>query len=207
MDGRDRIVVVGRAERAVAPDGALLTVRVVDVDDDRRAAFRRCGARVNDVVERLRAVVGRDGDVTTGQVSLELDHEAFERDRASRQHAASCLIDVDCDPARAGDVVVEAVESGVDRLSGPRYLLRDGGGVTEQLLAEAVAVARRKAERLAAAADGSLGAVVAIEELREDGMAQAAAGGRRIDLVPASISVVAAVRVAFTLAGPAGRTG
>ena len=44
------------------------------------------------------------------------------------------------------------------------YTLRDGGRYRDRALDEAVAQARRKAERLAAAAGARLGAVVAVRE-------------------------------------------
>ena len=66
--------------------------------------------------------------------------------------------------ARAGDVAQAAMAAGADRLHGPRFEYDDADGVRGELLGEAVADARGKAERLAAAGGRRLGAVRQIEE-------------------------------------------
>ena len=71
----DRVVVNGTASRSVAPDGATVDVKVKEVDADPGAAFERFVPRMNEVVARLSALVGGDGQVTTRDVEVQRDYE------------------------------------------------------------------------------------------------------------------------------------
>jgi len=210
----DRIVVHGSAGRDVAPDVAVLRAVVVEVDADRRQAFERCGSRVESLVPVLRTAVSDDGEVTTGQVSLDRYFERVD-DKGPPRYAASCALAAECSPARAADVVAAAVTGGIDELTGPRYSVRNRAPVIEELLDEAVEAARRKAQRLARAAERRLGAVVAMEEgglgrsdlpsidaYDDPEMTVAlSAGAGRVELQPAHVRVTVSVRVAFALGG------
>jgi len=93
------------------------------------------------------------------------------------------------------------MSAGADRLDGPQLEVRDRAGVEEELLGEAVAAARRKAEHVAAAAGRVLGRVVAVTEAASgfplDRSMSANYGGP--DLTPADAEIVATVRVVFEL--------
>jgi uncharacterized protein YggE len=109
-------------------------------------------------------------------------------------------------PALAARVISEAIALGVDEVHGPRYSVRDPSPVLEELLGAAVVAARRKAERLAQAAERSLGGIVAVEERfrggwEDDGVsvAGAAAEPAEVDLRPAELTLAATVRVTFAL--------
>jgi uncharacterized protein YggE len=203
----DRMVVQGSARRSVAPDVATLRMLVMELDADQRAAFERCGPRMNEVVARLRALVGGDGQVTTGTLRVERYwDECSDEEHGPRVQAASAPIAVECTPALAAPVVSAAMALGLDEVHGPRYSLRDPSPILEELLGAAVAAARRKAERLAQAAERSLGAIVAVEERSRDGWdddgvreAAAAAAPAEVDLRPAELTLAATVRVTFAL--------
>jgi uncharacterized protein YggE len=211
----DRVVVHGSAGRDVAPDVAVLRAVVVEVDADRRQAFERCGSRVASLIPALRTAVGDDGDVTTGQVSLDRYFGAMD-EKAPPRYAASCVVAAECPPARATDVIAAAVTGGSNELTGPRYSVRDRTPLTEDLLDEAVEAARRKAQRLARAAGRRLGAVLAIEEgglgrsdlpsidVYDDPEMTVAlsAPAARVELQPAHVRVTVSVRVAFALGDP-----
>ena len=86
----------------------------------------------------------------------------------------------------------------------PHHVYDDAVGVGEELLAEAVADARRKADRLAAAAGCRLGAVRAIEERGpfeelDDAVMKMSADA--LDVRPREQLVTASVKVAFELEG------
>jgi uncharacterized protein YggE len=98
-------------------------------------------------------------------------------------YAASCPIAVECRPDVAAQAISEAIAAGVDRLSGPRFSVRDRSPVIEELLGEAIEAARRKAER------------VAEEEIAEP----MSASSGHLDLQPAQVTLSASVRVTFSL--------
>jgi uncharacterized protein YggE len=103
--------------------------------------------------------------------------------------------------ARAGDVAQAAMAAGADRLHGPRFEYDDADGVRGELLGEAVADARRKADRLAAAAGRRLGAV---RQMHESGP-ERVPGPQRVmaaetpDVRPSELTVTATVTVTFAL--------
>jgi uncharacterized protein YggE len=203
----DRLVVHGSAQRFVAPDVATLRLVVREIDPDQRAAFERCRPRINEAVARLQAVVGGDGEITTGTLSVEPFWEpSTEQEREQRVQEVTGPIAVECTAALAERVVAEAMALGPDQLHGPRYSVRDPSPVLDELLGEAVAAARRKAQRLAQAAERSLGRVVAVEERWRDGWdgdgfrtLSAGAASSEIDLRPAEMVLTATVRVTFAL--------
>jgi uncharacterized protein YggE len=201
----DRVVVYGTASRSVAPDVARLDVRVKEVDADPGAAFERCVPRLNEVVSRLSALVGDDGRVTTSDVGVDQDYEV-ERGRQRLLHAASGKVAVECPLALAAQVMSQAAALKVDELS-LRYSVRDPSQVREDLLAVAVSTARRKAERLAQAAERSLGAIVGVEEPTSEswpgdygGVVELRSGPADVELQPADLTLAMSVRVTSALA-------
>jgi uncharacterized protein YggE len=203
----DRVVVYGSASRSVAPDVATLDVSVKEVDADPGAAFERCVPRLNEVVARLSAVVGGDGQVTTGYVGVDRDYE-LEDEGQRLVHAASGEVAVECPPALAAQVMSQSAALKADEFS-LRYSVRDPSRVREELLAVAVSTARRKAERLAQAAERSLGAIVGVEEGSSDswpgdhGSVEELRSGLAaavVELQPADLALAVSVRVTFALA-------
>lgn len=158
----DRIVVHGTAARELSPDRASWLVVLSETDDDGRAAFDRCAERAGGLVSALEQAVGPDGGVETGVVGLEprWDHR---RDRLIG-HTARATVNVRTAVARAGAVVRVAIDAGADQLHGPRFSVDEFDRAGEELLADAVEQARRKADRVASAAARTLGPVLAVHE-------------------------------------------
>jgi uncharacterized protein YggE len=97
------------------------------------------------------------------------------------------------------------MSAGADRLNGPALVVRDPGAVQEELLAEAVAIARRKAERLAAAAGRPLGGVVSVSDEDEHGgvprlHAGAVAAFEGPQLEPSDTEIAVTIRAVFAFA-------
>ena len=191
------VKVTGAAERAVAPGAATWRAETVEADDDPRAAFERCSSRLNALVERLDGV----GEVATEAVVVQ---PRWDERGAARGAEAIGAVRVRASAARAGDVAQAAMAAGADRLHGPRFEYDDADGVQRELLGEAVADARGKAERLAAAAGRRLGPVRAIDESgpeRTPGELRAAAAVVEApDVRPRELTVTARVTVTFALA-------
>jgi uncharacterized protein YggE len=189
----------------VAPDVATLNVSVKEVDADPGAAFERCVPRLNEVIARLSALVGGDGQVTTGNVGVHRDYE-LEEEGPRVVHAASGEVAVECPPALAAQVIAQSAALKADEFS-LRYSVRDPAQVREELLAVAVSTARRKAGRLAQAAERSLGAIVGVEERStsdiwqdDQGGIELRSGPAEVELQPADLALAVSVRVAFALA-------
>jgi uncharacterized protein len=188
----DRVTVTGSASRAVAPGTATWRAEAVEADDDPRAAFERCSGRLNALVERLGAV----GEVSTEAVVVQ---PRFE-DRGPAGAEAVGAVRVRAAAARAGEVAQAAMAAGANHLHGPQFEYEGEAAAREELLGDAVADARRKAERLAAAAGRRLGPVRSVEESADRGIVPVAAVMSEVpDVRPREQTVTATVRVVFAL--------
>jgi uncharacterized protein YggE len=189
------VTVTGSAQRAVAPGAATWRAEAVESDDDPRTAFERCSSRLNALVERLSAV----GDVATEAVVVQ---PRFEKGGVAGAEAIGA-VRVRSPAARAADVAQAAMSAGADRLQGPHFEYERASEVHAELLGEAVADARAKAERLAAAAGRRLGRVDQIEETgpeRVPGVQRVmTAAAEPPDVRPRELTVTATVRVVFAL--------
>jgi uncharacterized protein len=193
----DHVTVTGTAQRAVAPGAATWRAEAVEADDDPRAAFERCSSRLNALVERLDGL----GEVATEAVVVQPRWE--ERGPAGAE--AIGAVRVRASASRAGDVAQAAMAAGADRLHGPRFEYDDAEGVRRELLGEAVADARAKADRLAAAGGRKLGRVRQIVETgpeRTPGPQRMMAASDIVespDVRPRELTVTATVTVTFAL--------
>lgn len=188
----DHVTVTGSASRALAPGAATWRAEAVEADDDPRAAFERCSGRLNALVERLAGV----GEVASEAVVVQPRFE--ERGPAGAE--AIGAVRVRSSAARAGEVAQAAMAAGANRLHGPWFEYEGAEEAQVGLLAEAVADARRKAERLAEAAGRRLGPVRAVVEQDDDRHAVTAyAVADAPDVRPREQAVTATVRVVFAL--------
>src|SRR4051794_5175258 len=155
----NRITVAGRAERRLEPDVAAWTLTVVAADAEARIAFDRCAERASRVVERLKAAA----DVETRGIAVRPRYSFRGEEEQQAGHEAQVEIVARAPVARAAEAADVAMAAGADRLEGPVLAMREPEAAELEALADALAHARRRAERLAAAAGRSLGAVVSIE--------------------------------------------
>jgi hypothetical protein len=190
----DHVTVTGAAHRAVAPGAATWRAEAVEADDDPRAAFERCSERLNALVERLDGL----GQVATEAVVVQ---PRWAEDGPAGAEAIGA-VRIRAPAARAGEVAQGAMVAGADRLHGPRFEYDDADEVRGELLGEAVADARRKAELLAAAGGRRLGTVRAIEESGPERVPgpQRVMAAEAPDVRPRELTVTAAVTVTFALA-------
>ena len=188
----DHVTVTGSASRALAPGAATWRAEAVEADDDPRAAFERCSARLNALVDRLSGV----GEVASEAVVVQPRFE--ERGPAGAE--AIGAVRVRSSAGRAGEVAQAAMAAGANRLHGPWFEYEGAGEARMSLLAEAIADARRKAERLADAAGRRLGPVRSVAEQTDDRHIVApleAVGAPEVR--PREQTVTATVQVVFAL--------
>jgi uncharacterized protein len=194
----EHVTVTGSASRAVAPGAATWRAETVESDDDPRAAFERCSSKLNALVARLAEV----GEVATEAVVVQPRFE--ERGPAGAEAVGAVRVRSAAD--RAGLLAQAAMAAGADRLHGPRFEYESADEVRRELLGEAVADARGKAERLAVAAGRRLGVVLQVDERDGDRIpvARMAAGTVSAefeppDVRPRELTVTATVKVVFAL--------
>jgi len=203
------VIVRGWAERRVSPDRASWTISVEVVDDDEQKAFNECSTEAGELLKRLRAVIGDDGEVSTTYLRV-APHWAVSRKRYVG-YLASTTIDATSPVELAGKVARAAMGDSGARINGPRFEVSEERQVKEDLLADAVVAARGKAERLASAADRRLGRVLSIREGGVDeprrgeafagaALALGAADAVEPEIAPAEETIGVAVVVTFELA-------
>jgi uncharacterized protein YggE len=207
LDGlaEDRVRVSATARRAVPADRAVWTLAVAEAGEVPAETFERCGERLDALTRALRSALADTAEIRTGAVTVRAQHDDHGRPTARVDASGQVVVDVPL--AEAGRAAGAAMAAGADRLNGPALVVRDPGAIEEELLSDAVAIARRKAERLAAAAGRPLGGVVSVSsDLDEDGhphavYAMAAAGGYEgPELAPSDTQIAVTIRAVFAFA-------
>jgi uncharacterized protein YggE len=193
--GDNTITVAGNAERRVAPEVATWDVAVEATDGEPRAAYDRCAEMAATVVERLKVIA----EVETRGISV---HPQYDPEAEGLTTEATTEVRVRAPMAHAADIAQAAIEAGARRIDGPELSIGDRTAIELDLLEEAVADARRRAERLASAAGRPLGRIVSIDGNRqrapfegEDGAIQLHSGAMPVDA--GDLAVTARVTVVF----------
>ena len=192
----DHITVTGHASREVLPDGVSWRADAIETGTDPRAAFERCTARLNELTATLAEV----GEVATEAVSVRPAYDE-ETGRTTGRIEAAGSVQVRAEAGRAGELAQAAMSAGADRLRGPRFLYDSAAGVRDELLADAVADAGRKADRLAEAAGRRIARVQSVEEEEVyHGVAEmVSASSDGPDVRARTATITATVRVVFAL--------
>jgi uncharacterized protein YggE len=198
----NRVAVAGTARRGVAADRAIWSLVVTESGDAPGATFSRCGERLDALTRALRDGLGDAAEIRTGALSVQPQRDADGRRTAHIEVSGQVTVDVPIH--EAGRAAGAAMSAGADRLNGPNLEVRDREAIAEELLGAAVAAARRKAERIAAAAGRRLGQVVSVAEgsdLRPFANASVlmSHSGEGPDLEPADAEIQATVQVVFAL--------
>ena len=158
----DRVVVSGTASRSVPADRAVWALVVVETGEAPAEAFGRCGRRLDALTRALRDALGEAAEVRTGALSVQPQRDVEGRRLETVEVRGQVVVDV---PVEAvGRASGAAMSAGADRLEGPALEVRAATAIGEELLADAVAAARREAERIASAAGRRLGRVVSVAE-------------------------------------------
>ena len=158
------ITVSGQGVVSAPPDRAVIRLGVQTVAPTAAQALRQNEDDVARVLGRVRSFGVADRQIQIDALQLGEDYQRRTED-GPQGYRAYRVVSVTLDSLRAvPDLVASVVESGANRLDGIDYTLRSAVGYRDQALDEAVADARRKAERLAAAAGATVGAVLAIQE-------------------------------------------
>jgi uncharacterized protein YggE len=194
--------VAGIARSEVAPDRVEWQLIVHEAGPDARDAFARCSAR-------LRALAGalESAYVTAGPVAVSPEVDEHRRP-TGRQQARAALTAI-APIASAGDLAAAAIEGGADELRGPTLHTSGIEEARDELYAEAVHAARRRAEAMAAAAGRTLGRALSVRdhddfdmlvaEGHSGAMSLSGGGMPSPPVVPRPTPISAAVQVVFEL--------
>jgi uncharacterized protein YggE len=154
------ITVQGTASVASVPDRAELSFGVESQAQTAKAALAANAAEMRRVLAALRAAGATD--LKTQYVSL--SPRLGEQNEVQAYVATNSVSATVKQLGRAGAVIDAAVAAGANQVYGPTLSRGDQSDLYRQALTAAVANARESAQALAAAANVSLGRVIAIVE-------------------------------------------
>jgi uncharacterized protein len=157
------ITVNGTASVIAVPDRTTFSFGVEARGETASKALSAASAAAKKVTDAVKGA-GVDGkDVQTQNISLST--LTSSDGRHIEGYAANASITVRArDLDHAGDMVDAAVAAGANNVYGPSLDRSDAEELADEALADAVDDARKKAEALAKAADGSLGQVISVSE-------------------------------------------
>ena len=155
------VTVTGEAFVSAPPDRAVIRLGVLTRGTTAAAALREHEADMARVLGTVRSY-----GIADRQISVEaLNLGDFYGPEGPSGFQAYRIVAVTVDSlAAVPDLVASVVESGANRLEGVAYTLSETAAYRDRALDGAVADARRKAERLAAATGRRLGGALAIQE-------------------------------------------
>ena len=170
-----------------------LTVDVVDAEP--RLAYDRCAERASTIVERLREAAA----VQTERISVEPHHVFDTEEPRQAGHEATSVVLARAPVDRAGEIADLAMAAGADQVHGPKFAIGDSAAIVLGALDDAVADARRRAERLAASCGRALGPIRSIDARDEDEEVrfELMSGGMPVE--PSDRAVTANVTIVFAL--------
>lgn len=194
----DSITVAGHGSVSGVPTSTLFSFGVDVRSASARAAIAANAREMRQVIAAVESAGGRN--VGTQSVSLS---QVFTNNGEPSGFAASNMVTVTIDLARAGALTDAAVEAGANQVNGPSMSVADQGALYRQALKAAVADARLSAETLAAAAGRSLGKVTTVVESSGSApvpmFAKAAASDSSTPIEAGTQETTAQVTVTFAL--------
>ncbi|WP_371517779.1 SIMPL domain-containing protein [Kitasatospora sp. NBC_01300] len=200
----------GAASVQVAPDVARIRLGIDRTEGSPEQAFAAARAAISGLREAIRAHGVPDGQASASRLDLQNSWNGYGADRqflGYRCQAAFAIEYRDLDSLEP--FLIAAVEAGANQVEGVDFDVRSKPALRAQARADAVRVARAKAELYAEAAGVRLGQVVHIEDVDPESIGSGryrghgdSGGVSEADLAPGAVVVSAAVVLGFAIAAP-----
>jgi uncharacterized protein YggE len=163
----DRLVTVtGEATVAVAPDTAVIRVGVTSTAKTAREASDANGRQMTTVLAAIKDAGIAARDIQTSRLSLQPQYDPNRSGTArllgfqATNQITVNIRDID----KLAGIIDQAIAAGANEMSGLEFVVSEQSKLLDQARDDAIADARRKAERYAKAAGVKLGAVTSISE-------------------------------------------
>ena len=163
----DRLVTVtGEATVAVAPDMALIRVGVTSAGKTAREASDVNARQMTAVLAAIKDAGIGARDIQTSRLSLQPQYDPNRSGTArllgfqATNQITFNIRDID----KLAGIIDQAIAAGANEMSGLEFVVSEQSKLLDQARDDAIADARRKAERYARAAGVKLGAVTSISE-------------------------------------------
>lgn len=163
----DRLVTVtGEATVAVAPDMAVIRVGVTSAGKTAREASDTNAKQMTAVLAAIKDAGIGARDIQTSRLSLQPQYDPNRSGTArllgfqATNQITVNIRDID----KLAGIIDQAIAAGANEMSGLEFVVSEQSKLLDQARDDAIADARRKAERYAKAAGVKLGAVTSISE-------------------------------------------
>jgi uncharacterized protein YggE len=163
----DRLVIVtGEATVAVAPDMAVIRVGVTSAGKTAREASDINARQMTAVLAAIKDAGIGARDIQTSRLSLQPQYDPNRSGTArllgfqATNQITVNIRDID----KLAGIIDQAIAAGANEMSGLEFVVSEQSKLLDQARDDAIADARRKAERYAKAAGVKLGAVTSISE-------------------------------------------
>ena len=166
------VTVTGQADGQQISQIATFRAEVAAAEEDRAAATETVNTAVAELIEQVKAFGIPDEDIKTEQISVYeysqpeiLIYPPRPNPDSEPAWQASNSISITLrDVSRASDLATLLTESGATNVSGPNFTVDDTVDLERQLLEEAMADARAKANTLLAGTDQKIKRIVSVSE-------------------------------------------
>lgn len=164
------ITVTGQAEIDTLPQMAYFSATVSEFNSDKDAAVNQVNSAMDQLIAAVKTFGIADSDITTQQVSVyEVDGGPeimiFPPRPVQKGWQASNSIEITLRDIEKASALTDLLQgSGATSVSGPNFTMDDTTDLEVQLLTEAIADAKEKAQTTAQAAGRRLGKVITVSE-------------------------------------------
>jgi hypothetical protein len=203
------VVVSGQGTVSTAPDKATVSLGVNTTGATAEEALQANATQMDAVLKALADAGIEEKDIQTQNMNVNKHVENRGTKQETTNYVANQQLSVVIhDVTKVGSVIDSAVKAGANDVGGIEFGLTDAATSKNAAFKEAVAVARTKAETLAAAAGASVGSVVRIDEnsydvqtnfARYDMMAAPLAATDSTTVSPGQVQTDVSVRVTYQL--------
>ncbi|MFW8594802.1 SIMPL domain-containing protein [Cribrihabitans neustonicus] len=208
-----QVTVTGESRVQVAPEIATITLGVTEEAEEASAAMAAVSEAMNAVIAELRAAGIQPADMQTQRIAMHpvwSQHrdpgEGHRREITGFEASNTLLVRVR-DLGRLGTVMDQVLSAGANQFQDLSFAVSDPAAVQDQIRADAVRDAVRKARQLAEAAEMQLGPVRSISENGGGGgrpmMAREMAMADAMPVEAGELSFTHSVTVVFDLLEPA----
>ena len=187
------ISVNGDGSVLVEPDAASISLGVSTVQSSLAEAQAQAETQIQAVLASLKAAGIDDKDIQTSNYSVSLiqnyDQNGMPGEITGYQVNNQLSVTVR-DLDKLGDILQSAITAGANTVYGINFIVTDSSAAQSQARTAAVADATKKAQELANAAGGTLGAVLSISESSsQPSMPVEYAAGAATDAAAKSVSI------------------
>jgi uncharacterized protein YggE len=165
LPDKPHIYVQGDARIEVEPDRLTISVGLTEVSDKLETAKGEVDARSRLLIERARAIGIEDRDIGTTSLRITPTYDYVDGERVDLGTAAYREVTLTLrDLSQYSELMSALVEADISTWISTRFLVSNGGALTDEALTRALENARARAERLAESQGKRLGDVYSISE-------------------------------------------